>query len=122
MESLKNLVQEAKNDIKKAPSEGLLTDLEIKWLGRKGRLTEILRNLKNLPERERRIQGAEANRARSELEEMIRVRRVALRDEAARNELERERIDVTLPGKGLRAGRIHPLTRTLLEIRGIFER
>src|SRR3989344_6728433 len=104
MENLKNLIQEAKNDVKKALTEGVLTDLETRWLGRKGRLTEILRNLKNLPERERRVQGAEANRARSELDEMIRVRRVVLRDEAASTELERERIDVTLPGHGLRAG------------------
>ncbi|MBI2038939.1 MAG: phenylalanine--tRNA ligase subunit alpha [Candidatus Niyogibacteria bacterium] len=121
MESIKDLIREARAEIQKAPTDRALGDTEVKWLGRKGRLTEILRNLKNLSERERKAQGAEANRARIELEALIRDRRIELRSAAAKTELARERIDVTLPGRALRHGRMHPLTRALDEIRGIFE-
>lgn len=122
MEDLKKLAEEAKSEIKNAATDAALTGIETKWLGRNGRFTGVLRDLKNIPEKERRTRGAEANRIKIELESVVRVRRVGLREAESKKALERERIDISLPGRRTPAGHMHPVTRALTEIRGIFER
>src|SRR5690606_9440050 len=90
-------------------------------LGRSGTLTGILRGLGGLPAEERREVGQAANLAKQALEGALEARRDALRA-AAREAATRDAIDVTLPGRPVRRGRLHPVTRTLQEITRIFER
>ena len=78
MKNLTELVQEAEFEIHKAGTDSVLDMYETKWLGRKGRLTEVLRNLKNTPEKDRKTLGQEANRAKGEIENLIQNRRAEL--------------------------------------------
>src|SRR5579883_2634885 len=90
------------------------------YLGRKGRLTGILRNLGNLSADERPLVGKRANEIKTSLEAALAERQTAIEQaelEASRN---RERIDVTLPGRPPTLGKLHPTTRTLREIYEVF--
>ncbi|MBI1957532.1 MAG: phenylalanine--tRNA ligase subunit alpha [Candidatus Niyogibacteria bacterium] len=122
MKNLNDLIEEAKSELKNARDAGALKMTEIRWLGRKGKLTDVLRNIKDLPEKERRAAGGAANRAKQEITNAIRDRQGELRNSSRASDLRRNRIDVTLPGRKKAAGHVHPLTKALLEIRAIFER
>jgi phenylalanyl-tRNA synthetase alpha chain len=99
-----------------------IKDLElwrVRYLGRKGELTQILRGLGNLPVEQRKVIGAPVNIARDILEDSLRQKEQALR-EAQLASARREAIDVTLPGRPFPRGRLHPITQTLHEIYDIF--
>ena len=90
----------------------------VRYLGRKSELTSILRGLATLPPEERRAVGARANEVKSLLGDSLKRKEQALREVTARPE--GERIDITLPGRHLPAGRLHPITQTIAEICSIF--
>ena len=92
-----------------------LEALRVKYLGRKGELTNILRSIKDLPVSERKVVGAEANMARNELQEAIEFTKKQLKEQT-----EKLDIDVTRPGKETPLGHIHPLTRVYRDVRDIF--
>lgn len=87
-----------------------LSQLRVKYFGKSGVFTELMKNLKSLPPEERPAFGKEVNQAKTELEGMLaeaeRVELQAKKEEA----LSRDRLDVTLPGIGQKAGSLHPLT------------
>ncbi len=91
-----------------------------RFLGRQGVLTEQLRSLGSLPAGERPVAGQALNQVKNALQEASRSRREALSRAAVDAELGGERIDVTLPGRGPRAGGLHPVTRTLERIETFF--
>ena len=91
-----------------------------RFLGRQGVLTEQLRSLGSLPAGERPVAGQALNQVKNALREASRSRREALSRAAVDAELGGERIDVTLPGRGPRAGGLHPVTRTLERIETFF--
>lgn len=102
---------------------GRVEDLEqwrIRYLGKKGALTAILRQLGTLPAEERRIVGQAANETKAALESGLAERERALQEMARARAMERERIDVTLPGRPLALGQVHPTTRVLKEILDAF--
>ena len=88
----------------------------IAYLGRRGRITRILRSLGSLSPDERRKVGAAANDAKSLLEERHTRRTQALRDAEQASLVEHQAIDVTLPGWPIPAGRLHPTTQAVREI------
>lgn len=97
-----------------------IREIEADFLGKKGRLTKILRNLKDLAEAERKEMGGIANALKKELEEKIKKKR----DEAAGRpglEPQEEWLDVSAPGKKIGRGHLHPLSRILKEAGAIFE-
>ena len=100
-----------------------LEDWRIRHLGKKSALTQILRGLAELPLEERKAVGASANEAKVLLERYYGQKKETLRQEAYR-ELERtltvEKIDVTLPGRTVPLGRLHPITQIVREICDIF--
>ena len=100
-----------------------LEDWRIRHLGKKSALTQILRGLAELPLEERKAVGASANEVRALLEGHYGEKKETLRQEAYR-ELERtltvEKIDVTLPGRTVPLGRLHPITQIVREICDIF--
>jgi len=91
------------------------------YLGRKGRLTQVLRGLSGLDLSERRNVGAEANRIKNRLEELFEGRRRDLEQARVARVIEGERLDVTLPAPPLPRGRLHPVTQTLRDVLYAFE-
>lgn len=95
---------------------------EIEILGRKSELSTILRSVKDAAPEERKIIGREANELRKELEELFVAKRRELGASPKGDALKKERLDVTRPGKRLRYGHLHPITRLRREVEDIFVR
>jgi phenylalanyl-tRNA synthetase alpha chain len=92
----------------------------VRYLGKKGLLTEQLKQLGKLPEAERPQAGQAINVAKQLVQDAIEARKLTLQEAALRSALAAERIDVTLPGRGQRSGGLHPVTRTLQRIEQLF--
>jgi phenylalanyl-tRNA synthetase alpha chain len=92
----------------------------VRYLGRKGDLTSLLRGLSSLPIEDRRAAGAAANDIKALLEADLQQREQALKEQELVAVLERTRVDVTLPGYPVPLGRLHPTTQTLREICAVF--
>tara|TARA_B100001750_G_C15447703_1_gene567144 strand:+ start:116 stop:1189 length:1074 start_codon:yes stop_codon:yes gene_type:complete len=92
----------------------------IAYLGRRGTLTHVLRGLSSLDVEERRVIGALANEAKSVLEERLEDRIRQINDAALIRSASRDRLDVTLPGRPVSAGRLHPTTQIVREICNAF--
>ena len=97
-----------------------LESWRVRYLGKKSELTKVLRNLATLPLEERRTVGARANQVRADLEDGLRQKGQALREIQLVVSAEGELIDITLPGRPLPVGHLHPITQTLNEICDIF--
>ena len=122
-EKIEQLRQEAAKAVKQAVGNlGDLNDIRVKYLGKKGELTTILRGLGQLSKEDRPRIGQIVNKARQELEDLIAEKNEQLKQEELETRLINERIDVTLPGRTNPHGHIHPLTLTLLQIKEIFMR
>ncbi len=115
---IKELKEVARREIGQAGSLAELERLRVKYLGRKGALTQILRGLKDLDPGARRRVGQEANLLKEALETAL-VRRSTALKEAARRAPAPE-LDVTLPGRRPPLGRLHPLNRFMEEVCDIF--
>ena len=105
----------ALREIKKARSRDELEKTRIKYLGRKGELTSILRSLKDLPLEKRRIIGPRIQALKNELEKLLNEKQAKFPKEAALG-----RVDITAPGKKFERGHLHPLTILEQEMRRIF--
>ncbi len=117
---LEALASTARSGLDAAGDEAELEAWRIAHLGRKGSLTLVLRSLGDLPVEERRRVGGEANRLKQELETALESRREQLKQERLANTMEAGWLDVTLPGRPKRVGRLHPITQTMREIESIF--
>ena len=111
---------EARAAIDRAASSAELEGIRVKYLGRSGDLTQILKSLGTLPAEERPQVGAAANEAKRELEALLESRLEAARVTERRRQRESERPDLTLPGRRPPRGILHPLTRVQDEIVRIF--
>ena len=120
MENLKPLTEEAKAAIAAATDSAALEQLRVDFLGKKGRVTELLKGLGKLSAEERPAAGAQINVAKQELQELIAERKAVLEAAAVAEKLARETLDVTLPGRGQSTGGIHPVTRTIERMEDFF--
>jgi len=92
----------------------------VRYLGKKSALTSVLRSLATLPVEERKSVGARANQVKTELESGLQEKEQALREAQFISGTQKEILDITLPGRPLPNGRLHPITQTLNEICDIF--
>jgi phenylalanyl-tRNA synthetase alpha chain len=99
-----------------------LEEVRVRWLGRKGSLTEQLKGLGAMPEAERRAAGARINAAKALIQQALETRRSELERSAVEQALAAGAIDVTLPGRGEELGGLHPVTQARLRIESIFQR
>ncbi len=99
-----------------------LKDLRVKYLGKKGPMTEILRGMGKLSAEERPKVGAIVNEVKSVLEAEITAKTEVLEKKALADKLANEKIDITLPGRKCECGHLHPVTLTLREVKKIFMR
>ncbi|WP_376792058.1 phenylalanine--tRNA ligase subunit alpha [Thermoflexus sp.] len=119
-DELERIQEEALQALEALDSEEALRAWYAGYLGRRSRLMEVFASLGMLPKEQRPIIGRKANEVKEALEAAYAARLEALRQAALRRELEAPPLDVTLPGRPVRAGRLHPATQTLREIVAIF--
>jgi len=117
---IEDLKVEALAALDAAATREEVESVRVRFLGRQGVVTEQLRGLGSLPAAERPAAGQALNQVKNALAEAARARRETLSRAAVDAELGEERIDVTLPGRGQRAGGLHPVTRTLERIETFF--
>ncbi|RLC94847.1 MAG: phenylalanine--tRNA ligase subunit alpha [Chloroflexi bacterium] len=97
-----------------------LEEWRLRYLGRKGSLTLVLRGLSGLPLEERRVVGAAANEIKAALEAGLKQKQDSLKEQSLAVALQKSRIDVTLPGYPVNVGRFHPTTQTIREVCAVF--
>jgi phenylalanyl-tRNA synthetase alpha chain len=117
---IRAIEKEAGDAISRAESLESLEELRVKYLGRKGALTQALRGIGAAPERERPVLGRLANEARDAIERLLADRRQFLAEVETSRRLREEAIDVTLPGVPRAVGTKHVVQQVLEEIEGIF--
>ena len=120
MEDLSKLIESARQAFAEATQPAALEDAKAKFLGKSGTLTTMMKGLRDLAADQRKAAGAEINAAKRAVEEALNARREALAQAALEKKLAEEAIDVTLPGRTLPAGGIHPVIRTWMRIEEIF--
>jgi len=113
MQALDDLKAEATAAIESAADSAALEKLRVEWLGKKGRVTDLLKSLGQLDADERPKVGAKINAVKQLLNEQISDRKVTLQQAAIAEQLAAESLDVTLPGRREDLGALHPITRTI---------
>jgi len=121
-QELNSLRGTALNELSEITSKEALNDLKIKYLGKKGLLTGMLRGLGALSPEERPRIGQVVNEIRNEIEDIIATKLEAMKQAELSRKLASETIDVTLPGRSTELGHLHPLTLTLNRIKDTFMR
>jgi phenylalanyl-tRNA synthetase alpha chain len=120
IERIKNLEETALQEIRDAETAAVLEQLRVRFLGRKGELTQILRTLGQLDDPElRRLVGQEANRTKEALEAALEEAQRFLKEALRRAQT--KAVDVSLPGRRAPLGRLHPLNRVMTEVCEIFQ-
>ena len=119
-EQLRILQESSKDSINSADSLESLESLRVKYLGKKGELTAILKQMGKLSAEERPVMGQLANQVREELEEALENRKAGLAAKLLDERLKSEAIDATLPGTPVKIGKKHPITKVLDEAKDIF--
>lgn len=120
-EQLEKIYSSAAADIEKAASITDLDEIRAKYLSRKGEFNEIKKNLKNLSNDDKRIIGSLANEITKKIETSIQEKHDKFYQIELNQKLQKERLDVTLPGKFSPRGKVHPLTSTTNEIVAILQ-
>ncbi len=119
-EQLLKIEELAKGELAVCTDIKALDDLRIKYLGKKGELTAILKQMGKLSAEERPVIGQLANKVRADIEEALAEKLTALKASAQAEKIAAESIDITLPGKKQTIGKLHPMSIVENEIRDIF--
>jgi phenylalanyl-tRNA synthetase alpha chain len=120
MDALQAIVDEARRAFDAAADAAALENAKARYLGKSGRVTAELKALAALAPEARRAQGAAVNAVKSAIEAALAARRAAIDDARLARELAADALDVTLPGRGIDVGGMHPLTRTLERVATLF--
>ena len=120
MNDLDDLVQAAQADFAHAATPAELENAKARFLGKAGRLTELLKGLAALAPEAKRTRGAAINATKQRVEAALATRRQALADAELERQLHAEALDVTLPGRRRGSGSLHPITRATERIEAIF--
>jgi len=122
IEMLEDVKKQAEAELSSVNDEITLQNLKAKFVGRKGVITEILKGMKDIPDSDRPRMGKLINETKTFVEGLIENRLDAIKEEKKRRSLHEEKIDVTLPGRGMPIGARHPISQVMEEITAIFER
>ncbi len=118
-EKLSKIKEEALLNLENAETLDALEEIRIKYLGKKGELTGVLKGMGALTPEERPVIGALANEVREILDSEIDKKKSDLTKKQTEERLKKEVIDVTMPGKKVKSGNLHPLTKVMNEIKDI---
>ena len=117
---LNKILEEAKAQLDKALNQAQTEEIRVKFLGKKGELTQILRGMGQLSPEERKETGLMVNKVKGQIEEMLDEKFEAVKKAAKAAQFKLEKVDVTEPGKPVNLGVKHPLTITMEEISKVF--
>ena len=120
MTDLDTLVASANADFAAAPTPAELENAKARFLGKSGRVTDLLKGLATLSTDDKKRRGAEINQTKQRIEAALTERRAALADAELQAQLRAEALDVSLPGRQRGSGGLHPVTRALERIEAIF--
>lgn len=120
MSSIDTLLAAALAALNEVQDVVTLEQVKARYLGKSGEITELLKQLGKLPPEEKKQAGQAINAAKQQVEAAIAARREALAEAQLAAQLAAEALDVTLPGRGLRQGGLHPVTLTLERITSLF--
>ena len=119
-EQVKNIEKSALEELKNCTDIKNLEELRVKYLGKKGELTALLKMMGSLSKEERPVIGSLVNKVRDELEEIISSNEKILKKKEIEKKLESEKIDVTLPSSKIKRGSKHPINRIIEEVEDLF--
>lgn len=119
-EQIEAIRQNALKEMTEVKDAKELNDIRVKYLGKKGELTAVLRGMGTLSAEERPIIGSLVNVVRDELENLIAEKEEAYKQEELKRKLETEKIDITLPASKVKRGSKHPLNRIIEEVEDLF--
>ena len=119
-EQLNEIRQKAISRLENSDTLAALEELRLQFLGKKGEVTALLKQMGKLSPEERPVMGQLANQVRSDIEEMLAERKQELEAHALDAKLKSEAVDVTIPGDEMTFGHQHPMNQVLQEIKDIF--
>ena len=119
-EQLAQIKQQAVEALQQAQTPAQLEELRVRFLGKKGELTAVLKQMGKLSPEERPVMGQLANAVRAEIEEMLEKQKAAAQAAALEAKLASEALDVTIPGKSVVLGHAHPMNQVLQQIKDLF--
>ena len=119
-EQIENIKKMAIDEIAKAEDLQMLENARVKYLGKKGELTAVLRGMGSLSPEERPIIGGLVNEAKENVERLIKEKEEKFKIEELNKKLEAEKIDITLPSTKMKRGSLHPVTRIIEDIEDLF--
>ncbi len=119
---IKQIENEALQAITSAGTVQSLDEARVRYLGKKSEFMQLLKSLGTLSPEERPKIGALINTTKQKLEKALRDKKIILLQTDQQKKIEAEKIDVTLPGKGIKRGRVHPVTQIMEEAKDIFLR
>ena len=117
---IKQIEEIAEKELLNCNNSKELDELRIKYLGKKGELTHVLRGMKDLSKEERPIIGEIVNKLRDKLNNIIEEKEHQFEEQELLNKIESEKIDITLPSSKIKKGSKHPLNRIIEEIEDLF--
>ena len=120
MEQIENLVKQALQQIQECTQMKELNDLRVYYLGKKGPVQELMKNMKNLSPEERPIFGQQVNQLKGQIAETIEQKKEELAMKEMEEKIEKEKIDITLPGRKPVVGNMHPLNLITQELEDLF--
>ncbi len=121
MEIFQSIRKEAFEAIDEARDFRVLEDIKVAFLGKKGRLTAILKSLKDLTIADRKTVGNTANALKREIEEKLNAKKKEFQTAGLASPVTKDWLDISAPGKKISKGHLHPLTRIIKEMTSIFE-
>ncbi|MBC7945087.1 MAG: phenylalanine--tRNA ligase subunit alpha [Burkholderiales bacterium] len=119
-QALDAIVARAHTEFSEIDNAAELDQAKARYLGKSGALTNLLKSLGKLPAEQRPTEGDRINRAKQAVEAVLQARREAIRNQQLQAQLSAEVLDVTLPGRGMGVGSLHPITLTLQRIAALF--
>ncbi|MBR7186078.1 MAG: phenylalanine--tRNA ligase subunit alpha [Clostridia bacterium] len=120
MEATENIVLEAQEEAQGAESSRALYEIKMKFLGRTGKVTALLKGMREIPANERPAFGKKVNDIREKLEALFAALEERMKEKELAEKLAGEEIDVTMPARRHQKGALHPITRTKSELIDIF--
>ena len=119
-QQLENIRLQALASLEEAATPAALEELRVKWLGKKGELTAVLKMMGKLSAEERPVMGQMANSVRAEIEAKLEARKESIHASVLEAKLAAEAIDVTIPGEEVVMGHQHPMNMVLQEVKDMF--
>lgn len=118
-EKLKQLKEMFTSKLSNIVDMNELNEIKVKAFGKKGEFTSLMKEMSNITQEERKVLGKIINEAKQEVEEAVDFATKRIKDEIKKNRIKNETIDVSLPGRKISTGSMHPITKTMQELKEI---